>query len=292
MNSTAINKKDNIDCKALKNQKLATMPIRKLFFQMSIPTLLAQVVNLLYNIVDRVYVGRIQETNGLALAGLGVAFPIVLLVAAFAAFVGMGGAPRAAIAMGDNDNEKAQKLLGNSVTLIFIFSIGLSLIFYFIKDPVLLLFGASEASLPYASDYLGIYLLGTPFVMLALGLNPFITNQGFTKFSMITIVVGCALNIILDPIFIFVLNLGVKGAAIATVISQCVSAILTVWFFFTKKSTLKIKPKYLKLSSLIIGSILSLGVSTFIMQATECLIQLVFNAGMKTYGNDDYVAIM
>ncbi|MEG1835682.1 MAG: MATE family efflux transporter [Oscillospiraceae bacterium] len=275
-----------------KNHKLELMPIKKLFFEMAIPTLLAQLVSLLYNVVDRMYVGRIEGSGSLALAGLGVSFPIILLISAFSGLIGMGGAPRAAIAMGNKDNNTAEKILGNSITMLLGLSVILFTAFYFSKDFILMAFGASAQSLPYASDYLTIYLYGTPFVMLTFGLNIFITNQGFTKISMITVIIGCVLNIILDPIFIFALNMGVKGAALATIISQGVSAFFVIGFLLSKKSTLKVRLKNLKLSKVLVGSILSLGVSPFLMQSTECLIQLIFNTGMQKYGNDNYVALM
>ena len=275
-----------------KNTQLAQMPIRKLFFQMAIPTLLAQLVNLLYNVVDRMYVGRIPGSGAISLAGLGVAFPIVLLVSAFAAFVGMGGAPRASIAMGNGNKEMAEKLLGNSISLLILFSIFLSVFFLKIKEPILMLFGASKDSLPYADSYLSIYLFGTLFVMIAVGLNPFITTQGYPKISMFTVIIGCALNIILDTIFIFFFHMGVQGAALATVIAQGVSALLVVSFFLGKKSYLRIHLKNLIPTRAVIISIISLGASAFLMQATECIIQLVFNTGMQIYGNDNYVALM
>ncbi|MEG2396583.1 MAG: MATE family efflux transporter, partial [Oscillospiraceae bacterium] len=248
-----------------KNHKLELMPIKKLFFEMAIPTLLAQLVSLLYNVVDRMYVGRIEGSGSLALAGLGVSFPIILLISAFSGLIGMGGAPRAAIAMGNKDNNTAEKILGNSITMLLGLSVILFTAFYFSKDFILMAFGASAQSLPYASDYLTIYLYGTPFVMLTFGLNIFITNQGFTKISMITVIIGCVLNIILDPIFIFALNMGVKGAALATIISQGVSAFFVIGFLLSKKSTLKVRLKNLKLSKVLVGSILSLGVSPFLM---------------------------
>lgn len=274
------------------NNILATGSIKKLVIQLSVPTMLAQLVNLLYNIVDRMYVGRIAQTGSLALAGLGVTFPIIILVSAFAMLAGTGGASRAAIAMGEGNIEKAERILGNSTTLLIIFSITLSIIFMIFKDTILLTFGASENTLPYASEYISIYLMGTIFVQLALGLNSFITNQGFTKTSMATVCIGALLNIILDPIFIFLFHMGVRGAALATIISQCVSCIWVIKFFNGKKTILKIRPKFLKPQKKIVFAILSLGISPFIMQATECLIQLTFNKGMLIYGNDMYVALM
>lgn len=272
--------------------RLETESITKLIFKLAIPTVLAQLVNLLYNIVDRIYVGRIPEIGSFSLAGLGVTFPIILLISAFAVLAGMGGASRAAISMGAKDNETAEKILGNCTMLLIIFSVFLSVIFMFTKDLILLKFGASEVTLPYASDYISIYLAGTIFVQLSLGLNTFITNQGFTKVSMLTVCIGAVINIALDPIFIYGMNMGVKGAALATIISQAVSCLWVVIFLTGKKTILKIRAKNLLLKKDIVISIVSLGIAPFIMQATECLIQLTFNNGMLKYGNDLYVALM
>lgn len=274
------------------NTELGTGNIRKLVVKLAVPTMLAQLVNLLYNIVDRIYVGRIPEVGSLALAGLGVTFPIIMLVAAFAALAGNGGASRAAIAMGAGDHKKAERILGNSASLLVIFSIFLTVVFLIVKDPILLMFGASENTLPYASDYLTIYLIGTVFVQLSLGLNAFITNQGFTKTSMATVCIGAALNIILDPVFIFVFDMGVQGAALATIISQAVSCVWVVAFFRGKRTILKLRRSNFRLESTTVKAILSLGISPFIMQLTECLVQLTFNNGMMKYGNDIYVALM
>jgi len=274
------------------NSRLAKEPIGKLLLSLAVPTVLAQLVNLLYNIVDRMYVGRIEGIGSLALAGLGVCFPIIMLVSAFAGLVGMGGAPRAAIFMGKQDNKTGEKILGNSVSTLIIFSVILTIIFYFTKEPILMLFGASADTLPYANEYLSIYLVGTIFVQIALGLNMFITSQGFAKMGMATVCIGAIFNIILDPIFIFGLNMGVKGAALATIISQAVSALWVLKFLTGKKTILKIRKQYLKIEKNIIVPVLMLGLSPFIMQATECLVQLVFNKSMGYYGNDMYVALM
>lgn len=273
------------------NNVLGTESIGKLMLRLSIPTIAAQLVNLLYNIVDRMYVGRIEGIGSLALAGLGVTFPIIMLISAFAQLAGMG-APRASISMGAGNYKQAEKYLGNSALLLVIFSVILSVVFFFTKDSILMIFGASENTLPYASEYISVYLIGTIFVQLTLGLNMFITNQGFTKTSMLTVCIGAVLNIILDPVFIFVFNMGVKGAALATIISQAVSCIWVLKFLTGKKTILKLKLSLLKPDKRIIISILTLGISPFVMQATECLIQLTFNKGMITYGNDMYVAIM
>lgn len=272
--------------------KLETEPVGRLILRLAIPTVLAQLVNLLYNIVDRIYVGRIPETGSLSLAGLGVTFPIILLVSAFAMLAGMGGASRAAVSMGAKNNDKAEKILGNCTMLIIVFSVVLSVVFLLTKDWILLKFGASEATLPYASDYITIYLLGTFFVQISLGLNMFITNQGFAKTSMMTVCIGAVLNIALDPLFIYGFGMGVKGAALATIISQAVSCLWVLKFLTGRKTTLKIRLKNLKPDKEIMLAVLSLGVSPFIMQVTECLIQLTFNNGMLKYGNDMYVALM
>ncbi len=274
------------------NNSLETAPVTKLIFKLAIPTVLAQLVNLLYNIVDRIYVGRIPEIGSLSLAGLGVTFPIILLISAFAMLAGMGGASRAAVSMGAKNNDTAEKILGNSTMLLLIFSVVLSVVFLLTKDWILMRFGASADTIGYASEYITIYLFGTIFVQLALGLNMFITNQGFTKTSMLTVCIGAVLNIVLDPIFIYVFGMGVKGAALATVISQAVSCLWVLKFLTGKKTILKIKLKNLLPAKEIVFSILSLGVSPFIMQVTECLIQLTFNNGMLKYGNDLYVALM
>ncbi len=271
---------------------LGKAPVTGLLFRLAVPTVLAQLVNLLYSVVDRIYVGHIPETGSLALAGMGVTFPIVMLISAFAMLAGAGGAPRAAIAMGEGDNEKAEKILGNCAMLLIIFSIVLSAFFLLTKDKILLMFGASESTLPYASDYVGIYLLGTVFVQLVLGLNMFITNQGFTKISMATVCIGAVINIILDPIFIYALHMGVKGAALATIIAQAASCVWVVKFLTGRKTILKIRLKNLKLNRAVVLSVLSLGISPFVMNATECLIQLTFNNGMLKYGSDLHVALM
>lgn len=274
------------------NEALATEPVGRLLFRLAIPTVVAQLVNLLYNIIDRIYVGHIPEVGTEALAGLGVTFPIVMLVSATSSLAGMGGASRAAISMGKGEHDKAEKYLGNAALLLILFSIILTVVFLITRDPILMVFGASEATLPYASSYLGIYLLGTIFVQIALGLNMFITNQGFARTSMATVCIGAVLNIILDPVFIYGLDMKVQGAALATIISQGVSAIWVLKFLTGKRTVLRLKLSCMRPDPRIIGSTLLLGVSPFIMQSTESLIQLIFNTGMQTYGNDMYVAVM
>lgn len=271
--------------------KLGTEPVGKLIMQLSLPSIAAQLVNMLYNIVDRIYVGRIPGEGTLALAGLGVTFPIIMLISAFAMLAGMG-APRASYAMGEGDYKKAEKYLGNSAALLIVFAVILSVVFYITKDRILLAFGASQNTLPYANSYLEIYLIGTVFVQMTLGLNMFITNQGFSKISMLTVCIGAVINIILDPIFIYGFGMGVQGAALATIISQCVSFIWVMRFLAGKKTLIKLKLSAMIPDKNIIGSILALGAAPFVMQSTECLIQLTFNKGMLKYGNDSYVAIM
>lgn len=276
----------------MNESRMEKEPIGKLLFSLALPTVLAQLVNLLYNIVDRIFVGRMEGVGDLALAGLGVSFPIIMLISAFAALIGMGGAPRASIFMGEKRNDQAEVVLGNCVTSLTICAVILTILFYIIKDPILLLFGASEQTLPYASSYLGIYLLGTIFVQFALGLNMFITSQGFAKTGMLTVCIGAIINILLDPIFIFVFDMGVKGAALATILSQAVSAIWVIYFLLGKKTMLKIKKENLKIKKEIMIPVLGLGMSPFVMQATECLVQLTFNKSIAYYGNDLYVTMM
>lgn len=272
--------------------KLGTAPIGKLMFELAVPTVFAQIVNLLYNMVDRIYVGRIPGTGSLALAGLGVSFPVILLISAFSALVGMGGAPRASICMGQKDQEGAERILGSSTAFLILLSICISIVFLIVKEPLLMMFGASENTIVYANQYLGIYLLGTISVQVALGLNQFITCQGFAKTGMMTVLIGAVINIVLDPILIFGFHMGVAGAALATIISQTVSAVWVLVFLCGKKSSLKIRKRYLKLNTEVLKPVLLLGISPFIMQSTECLVQLTFNTGMQQFGNDYYVGAM
>ena len=274
------------------DQRLGTAPLLPLIFSLALPTALAQLVNMLYNIVDRIYVGHIPGTGSLALAGLGVTYPIIVLITAFSNLVGMGGAPRASVAMGRGDYKTAEKILGNCITLLVVLSVVLSVVFTAFGEPVLLAFGASENTLPYAMSYLRIYLLGTIFVQFTLGMTPFITNQGFAKTSMATTCIGAISNIILDPVFIYGLNMGVQGAAVATILSQALSMIWVLCFFLGKRSVLRIRKENLVPDKAIMALVLSLGVSPFLMSATECLIQLSFNTGAAKYGGDNAVAIM
>lgn len=274
------------------NTELASAPIKKLLFKLALPTVFAQLINLLYNIVDRMYVGHIENVGSMALAGLGVCFPIIILISAFAALVGMGGAPRASMAYGAGDLKGAKKVLGTAAAFLVIISIVLTVFFWFTMEPILLMFGASETTLPFGLSYLRIYLLGTMAVQLSLGLNQFISAQGFATRSMTAVLIGAVTNIILDPIMIFVFDMGVSGAAIATIISQTISAIYIVSFLCSKKAVIRFERKYLRLDRKVLTSIIMLGIGPFIMQSTECLIQLVFNIGMKNYGGDYYVSVM
>lgn len=274
------------------SEKLVKEPLRKLFFTMAIPSVLAQLINVLYNIVDRIYIGHIKDIGSLALTGVGVTFPIIMVVSAFSAFAGQGGAPLASILLGAKDQEKAEKVLGSSTALLLVFSISLTLILQILKTPLLYAFGASDNVIGFAQDYIGLYLWGTIFVMLSLGLNTFISGQGNAKTAMFSVLIGAVTNIILDPIFIFVMNMGVKGAALATVISQAFSAIWVVNFLISKKSSLKIKRENLKLDMKFVKKIGSLGCSPFIMQSTESLVLLTLNSGLQKYGGDLYVGSM
>lgn len=272
-----------------KEQRMATEGIGKLMISMAIPSVIAQIINILYSIVDRVYIGHIEGVGMEALTGVGVTFPIITLISAFSSFVGAGGAPLAAIWLGKGDRKHAEKILGNGVTLLISFTIILMLFFYFLEKPLLYLFGASDATIGYAMNYISIYLAGTIFVELALGLNPFIISQGQSRIAMLSVVVGAAANIILDPVFIFGFQLGVKGAAYATVISQALSAAWTVAFLVSEKSSLTIKPEAMKPDMPVIGRVMALGVSPFIMRATESLVTIVLNSGLQRYGGDIYV---
>lgn len=274
------------------DNKLGTEKIGKLVFSLALPAVIAQMVNVLYNIVDRMYIGHIPEIGSTALTGLGVCFPILMLISAFSAFVGSGGAPLASIQLGKGNKNEAEKILGNGVTMLLAFSIILTFGFMLFKEPLLYAFGASESTYTYANQYLSIYLLGTVFVQAAIGLNTFITCQGQAKVAMLSVLIGAIINIVLDPILIFTFDLGVKGAAIATIISQGCSALWVVGFLLSKRSSLRIKLSYLKPNWKIIGSIAALGVSPFIMQATESLINIVFNSGLQRYGGDVYVGSM
>ena len=272
-----------------KEKKMATEAIGKLMISMAVPSIIAQIINILYSIVDRIYIGHINGVGMEALTGVGVTFPIITLISAFSAFVGAGGAPLAAIWLGKGDRKRAEKILGNGVTLLMFFTVILMTFFYAFQKPLLYLFGASDATIGYAVSYISIYLAGTIFVELALGLNAFIISQGQSRTAMMAVLLGAASNIILDPIFIFALGMGVKGAAYATVISQALSALWTVGFLISRKSSLTIKWQAMKPDFPVIGSVMALGISPFIMRATESLISIVLNNGLQKYGGDIYV---
>ena len=271
---------------------LATAPIGKLMWKLAVPSVAAQFINLLYNIVDRIYIGHIPVIGGTALTGLGVTFPIITLISAFAAFAGQGGAPLASIRLGAGDREGAERILGNSVTLLLCASAVLTVVFQLIQRPVLMAFGASEATIGYATDYITIYLLGTVFVQLALGLNTFISAQGRAMTAMCSVLIGAILNIVLDPVFIFVFDMGVRGAALATILSQAVSAAWVVLFLCSRRSGLRIRPQHMRLRRAVVSRIAGLGVAPFIMQSTESLVTVVLNSGLQRYGGDLYVGTL
>ena len=273
-------------------QDMGTGSIKKRMVQMAVPALVAQIVNLLYNIVDRIYIGHIPEIGGLALTGVGLCTPILMLITAFAMMAGSGGAPRAAIAMGQGDKEKAEKILGNCFAVLMMFAAVLTVVFWFAAPTLLRFFGASDATLPYGLDYIRIYVLGSVFVMTVMGTNTFITAQGFPKISMLTTVIGAAINIVLDPVFIFVFDMGVSGAAVATVLSQAVSAVWILRFLTGAQTTLKLKPENLKLIPAIILPCLGLGISTFVMVSTESILSMSFTSSLARYGGDVAVGAM
>lgn len=276
----------------MQDEKLGTAPLGRLIFSLAIPSVVAQLINVIYNMVDRIYIGHIPDVGAEALAGLGLSLPVILLIQAFSALAGMGGAPRASIQLGKGDRDSAERILGNSVTMLIGFAVILTCGFYFVKEPLLYLFGASDATLPYAEAYLNIYLVGTIFVMAYQGLNMYISCQGHARTAMISVLIGAILNIGLDPLFIFGLHMGIRGAALATIISQGVSAVWVVSFLLSKRTGLKIRVKNMRLNARVAGAILGLGVSPFVMQSTESLISIVLNRGLQQYGGDIYVGVL
>ncbi|MGN0135314.1 MATE family efflux transporter [Anaerotignum sp.] len=272
--------------------ELGVKPIKKLLWKLAVPAITAQIVNVLYNIVDRIYIGHIPVTGKLSLTGVGVCMPLIMLISAFAMLAGMGGAPRASIMLGRNDKEEAERILGNCTALLVLISLTLTVVFLFFAEPFLLTFGASENTIGYAMDYMHIYSFGTIFVQLTLGLNAFITAQGFAKISMKTTLIGAVTNIILDPIFIFFFGMGVKGAALATVISQALSAIWVLTFLLGKQTILKLQLKNLRLRGKTIFPCILLGLSPFVMQATESILNVCFNSSLLKYGGDTAVGAM
>lgn len=275
-----------------KNEFLGTEPVGKLLLKLAVPTVIAQLVNMLYNIVDRIYIGHMPQTGSLALTGLGVCTPIILIVSAFAALVASGGAPRASISMGKGDMQTAEKMLGGCFSMQICISAVLTTVLLIWNRDLLLAFGASEQTIGFASDYMQIYALGTVFVQLTLGMNAFITAQGFAKQGMLTVLIGAVCNIVLDPILIFVLDMGVRGAALATVFSQGISCAWVLLFLFGRKSILKLRAKNFLQSPRLILPCVALGMATFIMQASESVISVCFNSSLARYGGDIAVGAM
>ena len=277
----------------MENQNpLGSAPVGQLMVKLALPAVAAQLINALYNIVDRMYIGRMEEVGDLALTGLGVTFPILMFISALSALAGMGGGSRAAICMGEKDIDGAEAILGSCTALLFCMAVAATALFQIFKDPLLLLFGASETTLPYASGYLSVYLWGTVSVLLSIGLNNFITTQGFSLFSMLTVVIGAVCNIVLDPIFIFGLHMGVTGAALATILSQTVSALWVLSFLLGKRTLLKLRLRHLRLKPSVLLPVVAIGISPFIMQSTESLVSITFNSSLKAYGGDVYVGAM
>ena len=273
-------------------QDMGTGSIKKLMVSMAVPALVAQVINLLYNIVDRIYIGHIPEIGGLALTGVGLFTPILMLITAFAMLAGAGGAPLAAIAMGRGDKEHGQKIIGNCFMVLLLLAVVLTVLFYVYIPDLIRLFGGSENTVPYGTTYGRIYVLGCVFVLIVMGMNPFITTQGFARISMLTTVIGAVINIVLDPIFIFVLKLGVAGAAIATVLSQAVSAVWIMRFLTGPQPVLRLRPANMRLQRNVILPCLGLGLSSFVMVSTESILSICFTSSLARFGGDVAVGAM
>lgn len=271
---------------------MATAPIGRLLFKLAVPTIIAQLVNLLYNVVDRIYIGHMPETGSIALTGIGLCFPVIYLISAFTMLIGQGGAPKAAIAMGRGDDSEAERILGNCFSCLILIAIVLTAAFWIFGEKLLWLFGCSDQTIIYALPYMRIYSSGSIFVMLALGLNMFITTQGFTKVSMTSVLIGAVSNIILDPIFIYGLHMGVRGAALATIISQFFSCVWVMRFLNGSKTKLRLRRKYMRPSVSVMLPILGLGLAPFIMQATEAVLNIAFNSSLQRYGGDIAVGAM
>ncbi len=274
------------------DERLGTAPLGRLMLSMALPAVAAQIINVLYNIVDRIYIGHIAGYGELALTGVGITAPILTVISAFSAFAGMGGAPQASIQLGKKNYERAEQILGSSVAMLLLFSATLTILFQIFKTPVLYLFGASDNTIVYAQQYITIYLTGTVFVQFSLGLNTYISGQGNSKVAMFSVLLGAVTNIILDPIFIFGFQMGVRGAALATVISQALSAAWVVHFLTSSKSVIRIRKKYIRLEKKMVTGIAALGISPFIMQSTESLVMITLNSGLQKYGGDMYVGTM
>ena len=276
----------------MQTNDFSTGSVRKRIIAQAVPLTLAQLVHLLYNIVDRIYIGHLPEVGSMALTGLGITFPVIVLISAFTSLFGQGGTPLFSIARGRRDEQEAEAIIGNVFALLTGSAVVLFILCYVLRRPLLFLFGASEASYFYADQYLQIYLLGTLFSMLTTGLNGFINAQGFPKFGMLTTILGAVMNILLDPLFIFVFDMGVRGAALATVISQAVSALWVMKFLTGKKAILRLKRQYIRIDAARTRRIVSLGTSGFVMGGTNCLVQIVCNNQLQAFGGDLYVGIM
>ena len=274
------------------NSFLGTQPVGKLLVQLAVPAITAQVINLLYNMVDRIYIGHMPEEGALALTGVGVCMPVIMIVSAFAALISMGGAPRASIFMGKGENEEAEKVLGNCFVLQLVISAILTAVLLLWNRELLLMFGASENTIDYAAVYMDVYAIGTVFVQLTLGMNAFITAQGFAKTGMLSVLIGAVCNIILDPIFICGLDMGVQGAALATILSQAVSTVWVLVFLMGKKTIIKLRKKSLGLSGKVVFPCMALGLAPFIMQSSESVIMVCFNSSLLKYGGDLAVGTM
>lgn len=273
-------------------EMLGTAPIGKLLFKLALPTVVAQLINMLYNIVDRIYIGHMPGDGSLALTGVGVCMPIIMIISAFAALISSGGAPRASIYMGKGDNESAEKILGGCFFLQLFISAILTIVLLIWNEDLLLMFGASQNTIGYATDYMNIYAIGTIFVQLTLGMGAFITAQGFAKVGMMTVIIGAVSNIIFDPIFIFGFNMGVQGAALATVVSQAISCVWVLSFLRGKKTYLKLKIKNMRIDGKLVLPCVALGLSAFIMQSSESVISVCFNSSLLKYGGDIAVGAM
>ena len=273
-------------------QDMGSGSVKKLLLKLAVPAVVGQIVNLLYNIVDRIYIGHIPEIGASALTGVGLFTPILMLITAFAMMMGSGGAPLAAIAMGKNDQDRAEQIMGNCFTVLMLIAVVLTPVFYFLAPSLLRLFGASDVTLPYAVEYGRIYILGSVFVLAVMGMGTFISTQGFAKISMMTTVIGAVINIVLDPVFIFLFDMGVAGAALATVLSQAVSALWVLRFLTGEKTALNLKKENLKLRGRVIGPCFGLGVSTFVMLSTESILSISFTSSLSRYGGDVAVGAM
>ena len=266
--------------------------VTKNIINLAVPMTLAQLINVLYSIVDRIYIGRMGQDAALALGGVGITFPIITIIMAFANLIGMGGAPLCSIERGKGNQKKAEEIMGNSFFLLILLGLLLTAVILIFKKPIIYAFGASEATFPYADSYITIYLLGSVFVMIGLGMNSFINSQGFARTGMLTVLIGAVLNIILDPVFIFILHLGVRGAALATVISQFVSSVWVLLFLAGRKTILKLKKENFRLKFRLVRQIVTLGLSGFTMSVTNSIVQIACNATLQVYGGDLYVTVM